>query len=387
MVTSDKLILQMKTKYQFLTLFASVIILGACQRDIVTYNDNYDDKSSSAGQPVISRITTSSDLQTSINQAALTQMIALHGDNLTGVNSIFINDVEVNLSEIYSRRDRITLQIPRILPVDVDNKVKIITRQGQASADLTVIAPPFTVSGLDNEYCFPGDTVKINGTNFDLYNINSSQGKVYFGEQEAVIDSTADKFIMIIVPAAASAGDVVRIQGPQSDVLLTGRFRDSRGVFEDVDNYAGWSNSNCFTDGTVHADDPKPCSGQYTRITRTLGSWEWFDFFASWYTWQRDVFDNPDKYYFKFEINTLKALRTKSVHMNQTGWEWKPWIISEFNTGGKWQTITVEMTDVLNGKVSADFPVDNNIFQFTLRGAEEESVDLCLDNFRIIPKQ
>jgi hypothetical protein len=359
----------------------------ACQKDIVTYNDNYDDKTSSDGQPTITRITTSSDLENPISQAALTQMICLHGDNLTGLISIFINDVEVNLSTVYALRDRITLPIPRILPSDVDNKVKIKTKYGETYASLSIISPPFEVAGLENEYCFAGDTVRINGNNFDLYNITAELGKVYFGSTEAIIDSTAEKFIMIIVPQAAQPGDIIRIQGTQTDIYLTGRFRDARGIFEDIDNYTGWSNQQCFTDGTINQNDPKPCSGLYTRISRTLGSWEWFDFFAAWYTWPRDVFDNPHKYYFKFEINTLKALKTKSINLNQTGWEWKPWIVSEFNTGGKWQTITAEMTDVMNGKVSSDFPVDNNIFQFTLRGGESETVDLCLDNFRIIPKE
>ncbi|WP_312191941.1 hypothetical protein, partial [Sphingobacterium sp.] len=67
----------------------------SCQKDIVNYNDGYDDQLTSDGPPVIEKVSTAADLNATITSAALTDMIVLQGNNLAELKSVKLNDVEV----------------------------------------------------------------------------------------------------------------------------------------------------------------------------------------------------------------------------------------------------------------------------------------------------
>ena len=377
-------------KITYSIIFAGLVFLATACSDVVTYNDGYDDQLASYGPPSVSRITTAKDTATIITESSLAEMITLHGNNLTDVTSIFINDVEVDLSTIYAVRTRLTLPVPRILPMEADNKIKVTTKLGTVSVPLTVNVPPLALSGLDNEYAAVGDTVNVNGANFDLYEIVDGKGKVYFGDIEAKIDTTTAEYVAVIVPQGATQGDRIHVVGPLADMYAPGRYMDNRGLFQDIDHYQGWTGQNWFTDGS-RPDDPKPCSGLYTRINRTLGPWEWFDFIASWYPVfdGTDCFDNPEKYDYKFEVLTLIPLKTKGIGLIfQTGYYWEPGKIVEFNTNGKWKTITVPLEVVMNGMKETNLPHENGHigFQINIAGGESETIDISFDNFRITPK-
>ncbi|MDR1369973.1 MAG: glycan-binding surface protein [Dysgonamonadaceae bacterium] len=379
-----------KNKIYLSVIFAAFLMV-ACQDNIVDYNEGYDDKLSSDGPPKITKITASTDLVTPITEGELAQMIAIQGNNLTGIKSITFNDVEVDLSTIHSLRDRITLPVPRVIPTSVNNQVKVVTQLGEVTAPLIINVPPLILSGLDNEYAAIGDTVNINGANFDLYEITGEKGKVYFGNVEAKIDTTTSEYVAVIVPQGAAQGDKIRIVGDAADMYTPGRYKDDRGLFQDIDHYQGWTGQNWFTDGS-NPGDPEPCSGLYTRVTRTLGSWEWFDFIASWYPIfdGKDYFTSPEKYNYKFEVLTLIPLKTKGIGLIfQTSYYWEPWRIVEFNTNEKWKTITVDLETIMNGMKEEQLPHENGHlgFQINIAGGQSESIDICFDNFRIVPKE
>ncbi len=231
-------------------IFAGLVFLATACSDVVTYNDGYDDQLASYGPPSVNRITTAKDTATTITESSLAEMITLHGNNLTDITSIFINDVEVDLSTIYAVRTRLTLPVPRILPMEADNKIKVTTKLGTVSVPLTVNVPPLTLSGLDNEYAAVGDTVNVNGANFDLYEIVDGKGKVYFGDIEAKIDTTTAEYVAVIVPQGATQGDRIHVVGPLADMYAPGRYMDNRGLFQDIDHYQGWTGQNWFTDGS-----------------------------------------------------------------------------------------------------------------------------------------
>jgi hypothetical protein len=375
----------------YLFIISAVFFVSACQDNISNYNEGYDDQLSSVGPPKITKITPSTDLTTPITEGELAQMIAIQGENLTGIKSITFNDVEVDLSTVYALRNCVTLPIPRVIPSSVNNQVKVVTKLGETSAPLVVNVPPLVLTGLDNEYAAIGDTVNINGLNFDLYEITDEKGKVYFGNIEAKIDTTVAEYVSIIIPQGISPGDRIRVVGDAADLYVPGRYKDDRGMFQDIDHYQGWTGQNWFTDGS-NPGDPNPCSGMYTRVTKTLGSWEWFDFIASWYPVfdGKDYFDNPSQYNYKFEVLTLTPLKTKGIGLIfQTGYYWEPWRIVEFNTNGKWKTITVPLEVIMNGKKESELPHENGHvgFQINIAGGTSEFIDICFDNFRIVSKE
>lgn len=80
----------------------------------------------------LTKVTTVSDLSTSISEASLGDFIAIHGTglDLQNIDSILINDVKVDLLDAYSENDILYLKIPVKLAVDITNKIYIYNSLG-----------------------------------------------------------------------------------------------------------------------------------------------------------------------------------------------------------------------------------------------------------------
>ncbi|WP_293888651.1 MULTISPECIES: hypothetical protein [unclassified Sphingobacterium] len=139
-----------KSTYFSLSLLALLTAGASCQKDIVKYDDNYDNQLTSNGAPSVQKISTAADLQTAITAGELTQMIVLQGDNLAQVKSIRFNDVEVDLKTIYSVRSRITLAVPRAVPAVVTNKITVVTEKGSTEFPFEVKIPNVVIDGFFN---------------------------------------------------------------------------------------------------------------------------------------------------------------------------------------------------------------------------------------------
>ena len=153
-------------KYAVAALTAA-LALGACN-DVVDMNDGWDDDLVSDGAPSIRKITTSADTATVISVAALDQSIAVFGDNLTDLESVAINDLELDLKEVFAKRHRLELIVPRKLPGTVTNTLRIVTRRGEVSAPLEVTLPELKIDGFENDFAADCDTVRVMGREFDL---------------------------------------------------------------------------------------------------------------------------------------------------------------------------------------------------------------------------
>lgn len=233
------------------TILSGYLSLGmiSCQKDIVNYNDGYDDQLSSDGPPVIEKVSTAADLNATITSAALTDMIVLQGNNLAELKSIKLNDVEVDLATVYAVRSRITLPIPRIVPTEVNNKVTVETAKGITEFPFEVKIPNLVIEGLYNEFVAAGDTAILVGKYLDLYKLDVLEGKFLLNNTEIKpLRSVADS-VYFIFPSSTADGATLSFSSPLIEVPRQVKFREKGISMLDIKSLSAY-----VTDGKASGD-------------------------------------------------------------------------------------------------------------------------------------
>lgn len=377
---------------QWIFLLLISLAVASCQ-SIEDINDGWNADETSTGAPEITQITTLEKSDSAIAAGSFAQMIAIHGQNLSGVKSIYFNDVAVDLSTVYAKASRIVLPIPRVLPGTVNNKMEITTSQGKVSYDFTVSVPDLVIKGLYNEYIHPGDTAEIVGDFFDLYKLTPDDGVVHFGNQELPIISATDKSIFFKVPENAANDQVIKLSSNYANlttpVSIPGKYRETGFKlidFENPSSYNGiWSGADRITDGTK-AGDPKPLNGKYCRLKGSFGAWSWNTYFGGGVNINdQDLIDNKSQYKLEFEINTNPQVPMNMgnlVYQVLDGWfVWNPAEGIAFNTYGKWKTVSFDMTTI-GGNPKWGW----NSVGLTFQPTDATTVDVSFANFRIVKK-
>lgn len=404
-------------------IITSLMLFAASCSDVVTYNDGYDDQLTSYGPPTVSKITLASDAKTAIEDAYIADMITIHGDNLAEVESIYINDIEINLSTVYARRTGITLSIPRSLPLEVDNKVKIKTRLGSVSSPLDVTIPDLVMDGFYNEFALNDDTTRIIGDFFDVYDITKELATVKLNGTELPIVDAGETFFSIRIPEGTPINSVLTISSPRMESPVELKFRHMGYPILDMDNIYGtngaWTDDGdnigyrYLTDGE-NPSDPKTLGGNFFRFHgykdgAPYGLNNWVNvLYARFDMTDADIVNNPQNYYMKFEINNnpktpLKPLIRLGRNQPPEGgknYEWDPKIFNgglSLNTNGQWKTLKFELLDMFR---SNDYPAeqnktnlllpqdasDRNHFIIVYNPLEAGDADVSLMNFRIVKK-
>ncbi|MDR2474875.1 MAG: glycan-binding surface protein [Bacteroidales bacterium] len=342
------------TKWLFV---AAAFVATACQEDIVSWDDNLNDETTPAGAPKIEYIALASDttsLKTHITTGNLSDMLAIYGENLSQLQSLYFNDVAVELKTVYAVNSRIIVPIPRSLPEEITNKITVTTSKGTTEYDFTVSIPPLVITSLFNEFCSAGDTVDIVGNNFDLYDLTVENAQVSInGAKLTILDGTVTT-LKVVIPAGTADNTSITVSSPKMDNPATVKFRDF-GVT--LQNYGDgvWGDTQKYqTDGT-HAGDPKPLKGIpiFQRVNATLAQWSWNVPYAWGLNWPESYSDAPQNYQLKFEILTLKNISTGDFILGATPdgdayrYKWNPAAGGiSFDTFGKWKTITIEYSEL-----------------------------------------
>lgn len=361
--------------------FISIVLLCTV---LISCND---DDTANSGNPELVSVTSTTDFNIPLTSCNLGDWVVLHGKNLHNISNIVINGVEVNMREAFLESEKVTLQIPRALPADGEptNAIKITNGDYAVELGMDITIPQLYLTGLDNEWALIGDTVKINGANFDIYAVTAEKSQIHFGDVPAKITETTASYVSVIVPEGSKRGSRITIQSDAANMTVPGLYCDDRNLFEGFEGGFGWAGTdNMVTDGTKEGDIPS-CNGKYLRIHRDHDG-GWFAFIANGYVWPEEMWNNPEEWCLKFEIATNKAINKKFVQFDQTKYIWEPWSATEFNTYGKWKTITLEMTDVLKDGYTQN-PNDGFLFQLSLNGGDNEAVDFSLDNYRLYHKE
>ena len=185
--------------------YTTAAVLAACAAiscsDVVNIDEGWDPDNVSTGAPSIRKIAASADTSTVITTAALNQSIAIFGDNLTDLESVTINDLSLDLTQVYAKRHRLELVVPRKLPGEVNNTLRIVTKRGEVSAALNVTLPELVINGFKNDFAADRDTVQVVSSDFDLYLIDSINAKLTFnGQPVKMIGCNATSF-GVAIPA------------------------------------------------------------------------------------------------------------------------------------------------------------------------------------------
>jgi hypothetical protein len=379
--------------------FLTSLLLASCQ-DVVEYQAILDASNTSTGAPKITKISPVTDRTKEITGGELSQIIIIQGTNLAGVKAIYFNDVESDIKDVYVKVNEIVLPVPRVLPLEVTNKIKIVTELGETSAPFEVNIPPLVLKGLKNEFALPGDTVNIVGDNFDIYKFTEEDLVIRLNNTSVKIIEATQTVIRVEIPSGAQDNSVISLSSPNVTEAKTIPYRKSGFAGIILDNLARghWGGAEWQTDGTK-LGDPKPIINRpFIHIIKTVGQYSGFEFLncnttAVTAAEDLDFFAHPENYYFKFELNTdIAHPITRLSFLFQ--WNWQNaylWIAGEngsLNTFGEWETMTFEATDVFTQYQSTEkFTFDYlNDFRIWMNPYEASDLNFSVCNFRVEKK-
>ncbi|MGV8090839.1 MAG: glycan-binding surface protein [Mangrovibacterium sp.] len=346
-----------------------------------------DDKDEINEVTAISRITTVTDRETAITTANLAQFIIVQGQELNQVTAIKVNDVNVDMEEAYITSNEICFSIPRVVPVEVNNLVTLITPEKEVTHPLEVFVPALRVDGMYNEFAPAGGTMKIIGDFFDLYKIDVANGKVYFGSEQLSVTEASPISISFTLPANAAAGTKIKVQGavgPQVEV--PGKYKETGYQLYNFNPFQGWGGASFISSDPV----PGPVEGtQYCRFKIAKADapdWAWSATVAlvqkGGCYYPDDIKANPSAWQFKFEVCTMIPLtkRVINFYFANIQYTWSPFNPVAFDTHGEWRTISIDLNVAWKGSVP-----NGDVLQVMGNGLAEDT-DICFDNLRIVPK-
>lgn len=378
----------MKKVKQIITIFFAAIavsvIITSCKKD----------SSSTTGTPSISyvRVTNPLSSDSLLIGAHQGNLIAIIGDNLQNTTQIWFNDQQATLTPTYITKTSILVSVPNPIPKTVNNKVKLVFSNGDSllyNFQVQISAP--IVSNMVCEFVNSGDVATIRGNYFyDPLTVT------FAGGVTGTIVSVKDNEIQVTVPTGAQPGQIIvktNFGQAKSDFW----FRDPRNHFIDSDPYEGWHDPSLVVTNPGPGDPPM-ISGNYIRVNKFIGAWSYNEIAdgpaSAMPNHSKNIPDaailNPQNYYLKFEVNTLKPYNSSQIRINagtnqqdNNAYIWKP----PFDTYGQWQTVVIPYEEVV-ASYAVKPVVDPNGYwaMLLIQGPGDLAADISFDNFRIVPK-
>ena len=379
--------------------FALVAPLFASCDDIVDYNDGYtpSDQIANMGAPVISAVynVTDTALTTPITEAETGVMVRLVGKNLNNVKSITFNTVPVEADDIYSFSTGANVRIPETISFETVNKIEYTTDQGSTSYGFTVLFPTLTVDCLANEFVNAGDSVLVNGANFDVYDFGNAS-KVTINGTEASFGSISKSSMKIFVPAGTPDNSVISLAWSTSDGSKHTQdlpFRPTKNLL-----YGDFDGVQKNIDGSikveVEGDEATGASSslghKHMHLTGNFGEWAWNTIDLSCNMVDAGDLSNLDDYVLKFEVLTPKDYQLTENSPLQfcfnwgDSYTWNPGDGYGLNTFGEWQTVALPLAPMATKGISAKDSWQTLRIVFQPKAAYV--ADFRIGNFRIVKK-
>lgn len=357
---------------------------SACKTDDIDVN-NPDQ----GGKPVVRyvRPCNAAVSDSLLSAAFLGNKIAIIGENLAGVRSIYFNDIKASLNPNFVTDDAIIITVPSDIPGVKQDLIRLYTKNDSSYYTFETKVPAPTVISMTCEYVADGDIAAFQGTYF--VNDGGTPLKVTFsGGLEAEIISSDLNNINVRVPDGAQPGPVT-VTSVYGETESTLWFRDNRNIildfnngnYPDYDYYFGWH-------GGKGVSTANGVDGNYLILSGAIdesGGTEDGDFCYDRWTYTPEDADFVDataldKYVLKFEVNVKDIWSSAAMQFIFTGadevwinWQnnaawpeyasshggnenwkrdaayprllWKPWTTNtEFETGG-WITVSLPMDE------------------------------------------
>lgn len=367
-----------------LTTISMVSIFSSCKKDEI-------------GTPSISyvRITRPESSDSLLIGAGQGRLIAIVGNNLQNAVQIWFNDQQAQLTPTYITPTSILVRVPTQIPTTVNNKVRILFRNGyELVHDFQVQISKPVVNSMVSEFVNEGDIAIINGNYF-----YEPVTVTFTGGATGEIVARKDDELQVKVPAGAQPGPIT-VKTNFGEVTSTFWFRDPRNHIIDGDPHEGWWATYLVTSPNPAAGDPKKVSGNYYRFKKKVGAWVWDQPevaggpASSMPTKSKNIPDaailNPADYNVKFEINTLKPYNKSRIILNvgteedNNAYIWQP----PYDSKGQWHTITIPFDEMV-AKYAKKPVVNPNGYwtRILIFGGDEFDADIAFDNLRIVPKR
>jgi hypothetical protein len=359
-----------------------LLVIASCKKDDVK-----------PGVPKMIHISTIKKLDSVIFEGNMGDWIALQGTSLSNVKEIKLNDVLVDLEEIYEENGVVYLQIPVKLPVEVTNKLYLTTGGGVTELNFNVNSPDLELISMFNEYTLPGDTIRIYGRFLQLYEVDATNSVVLFGELESPVITATDNYITAKVPAAVQPNVKVTLKNNKynAEAVCPGYYQDKNHVITSFDNDFPY-NSGTGQQWVGAGPEPKPTSGNYIRFEVDQQKYPdglgWFYLMENSYEYQLDMIQHPENYVLKFELNMGLPIRKTNFFI------YYYWAVAPSPIGGdlftvqnlgRWQTVSIPLEKIIpmgNTGTSTSFSLNFRVENFS----PVEQVAMYFDNFRIYKK-
>ncbi len=363
-------------------LLLGVFFLVACKKDNVKID-----------KPVVSKVTTIKNMDSTIVEGNMGDWIAIHGTSLAEIKEMRFNDVEVDMEEIYEENNVVFVQIPIKLAQDITNKLYVTTFGGTTEFVFTVNSPALELTTMFNEYTLPGDTIRIYGKFLKLYEVDSSTAVVKFGNIETPVITATETYITAQVPHNVQPNVKVKLKSNKYNTEATcmGYYQDKNNVITTFD--ADFPYTHSTGQQFVGAwTTPEPTSGRYIRFEVNQSTYPnglgWFYLMENSYNYQLDMVQHPENYVLKFELNMGLPIRATKFFI------YYYWAVSPVGIGGElftvqnlntWQTVSIPLEKIIpmgNTGTSTNFSLNFRVENF----APVEQVAMYFDNFRIYKK-
>lgn len=347
------------------------------------------------GEPRIRyiRITSPESADSLLVGAYQSNLIAIVGENLQNATEIWFNDQKAFLTPTYITNTSILVSVPSQIPIEITNKMKIIFSNGKEVVhDFTVEISEPLINSMNCEYVAEGRTAVIRGDYF------YAPVKVTFtGGVEGEVINLADDRLSVVVPAGAEPGPIT-ITTNFGETVSDFWFRDNRNIFISSDPFTGWWNAS-FVVSNPGNDDPPAINGNYIRVNKAIGGWNWLEVAGGPPDAMGPISKNipdeailkPADYNLKFEVNTRKPYNNNMIKLNvglandfnNNQYLWAP----PYDTQGEWQTVVIPFEEIADS-YGAPLTVNPNGYytRVLFHGAGDLDCDMSFDNFRVVPK-
>jgi len=361
----------------FLFIAAMFLAISSCSED-----DNLP------GLPKFAKISPLKELNTTIAEGNMGDWVAIQGENFEATQTILFNDVPVDMKDVYYEDNVLYLQVPKIMPKAVTNKVKVVTSSGEIEFNFNVSIPNLKLTGMFNEYTAPGDTLKIYGDFFKLYEVDKSNTVVSFKGTEQPVIQVGENYITVKVPANADFNIKLSLINKKynATAVCPGYYQDRQLLITNFDDVAYTGGDGA---GFVGAwTNPKPISGKYSLLKVGVEGSGWSYLMSTGVNYTADMKDHPDKYEIKFELNMITPImKTKFFIYNY--WNHTPAEITAADlvvqNTGLWQTIRIPLERLIPTNFSGDKGAIGS-FNIRVESPAGEAVAMGWDNFRISVK-
>lgn len=397
----------MMTKIYYFAIVCSMCYgiaatLSSCD-SIVDYDDNYTpaEQLANTGAPIINAVYDVADTAfvTPITQGTLNQTVVLVGQNLNQVQSVSFNTVPCNIKNVYAMSTRAIVQIPAKLSTEQQNQIIYITPQGKCSYDFLIPFPDLVITGLACEFTNAGDSVTIQGKNFDLYNFEGGTSTVTIGSQTLDVGSVTSESMKVLIPDGTPENSDLTLSWQTNGTHHTATlpFRPTQYLL--FGNFDGITpNIDGPVKMTIETDDGIGASAWLNQknlhFTGHYNAWSWntIDLSCNMIGNVPEGFaaGDLDDYFFKMEVLT----NANFPLTEQTGlqfcfnwgesYAWNPANGLGINTRGEWQTVMLPLAPMATKGISA--PNTWQTLRITFQPHADYDADFRIANFRIVKR-